>query len=83
MVLTTLLSYGAVTFHRDPCEKLLRDGKLATSSIHLGTVDLRCRHAAPSWRASVARSPLGCLCCSLCACKAPRQLIHTRLWACS
>ncbi len=32
MVLTTLLSYGAVTFHRGPCEKLLRDGKLATSS---------------------------------------------------
>ena len=32
MVLTTLLSYGAVTFHCGPCEKRLRDGKLATSS---------------------------------------------------
>src|SRR6266704_1773887 len=30
--LTILLSYAAVAFHRGPCEKLLRDIKLATSS---------------------------------------------------
>src|SRR5207244_12905795 len=51
--------------------------------VHLGTIDLCCRHAVPSWPASAARSPLGCLCCSLCVCKAPRQLMRARLWACS